>query len=175
MKTILDILPLLLFFIFYKTDGIYTATSTLVFSSIICLGLRWAIYGNIPKSMIVSTVVLCCFGGLTMYFRNPIFIKLKPTIIYSFFSLALVTCAIFNKNALSFITGGALNVESVDWKKMCFYFAFVFAICAVLNECVWRNFPEETWVNFKVIAFPIINIAAIITSYFLFLRKPLGN
>jgi len=175
IKFILDTLPLVLFFIFYKTDGIFAATSTLVFSSILCMALRWAIFKHVPAMAVVGTILLCVFGGLTIYFNNSMFIKIKPTIVYSLFSMVLILCVIFNKNALSFISGGALKLPAKDWKKICLFFALVFLTCALLNELVWRNFSDDTWVSFKVIVFPLINITAFLISYFIFLRKALSN
>jgi intracellular septation protein len=173
LKPILDILPLALFFVFYKWGDMISATSALLISSLVCVSLRWCLFKHIPAMTLFNLALLSTFGGLVIYFNDATFIKVKPTIVYSLFSLILIAATICNKNVISLMTGGALHLEGNKWKKLCLYFACVFALCAVLNEFIWRNCEEQIWVNFKVMVFPLINIFAVIISYLLFFRNTL--
>ena len=54
---------------------------------------------KIPYVPLIGAVVISLFGGLTLYFNNPIFIYMKPTIVNLIFAIILlVSKSFFNKN-----------------------------------------------------------------------------
>lgn len=175
LKFLLDTLPPLLFFISYKMKGISAATSMLVVASIICLTIRWVIFKHVPMTMLIGLGVLCAFGGLTVYFDNPLFIKIKPTIVCSLFALVLAISVMLKKDLIKLMFGEALPMNQDTCKKLSLFFICVFAICAILNELIWRNFDENIWVNFKIFVLPAINLMAVGMAYVLFIRKTLTD
>ena len=50
----------------------------------------WFLEKKIPKVPLISGILITLFGGLTIYFNNPIFIYVKPTIINILFGAALI-------------------------------------------------------------------------------------
>lgn len=175
LKFLLDTLPPLLFFISYKMGGILTATTVLLVASITCMTIRWVIFKHVPVAMMIGLGILCLFGSMTVYFNDPIFIKIKPTIVYSFMSIVLMASVMFKKDIIKQVLGEAMPISPSDSKKLSLFMACVCLLCAALNEIMWRNFPEATWVNFKIFALPAINFLGIGTAYFIFLRKTLTD
>ncbi len=175
LKFLLDTLPPVLFFISYKMGGILTATSVLLVTSIVCMTIRFAVFKHVPVGMLVGLGILCLFGSMTVYFNDPIFIKIKPTIVYSLLATALLGSVLLKKDLIKRIFGEALPISSGDSKKLSLFLVCVCVLCAVLNEIMWRNFPEATWVNFKIFALPAINCVAMGTAYFLFIHKTLTD
>ena len=55
----------------------------------IALAVVWFSEKKIPPMPLVSGILITFFGGLTIYFNDPIFIYVKPTIINIMFALAL--------------------------------------------------------------------------------------
>ena len=91
------------------------------------------------------------FRGLTLYFNNPVFIYMKPTIVNVIFAGTLIISKIFfNKNFLKFFLQTAFQLNETGWDKLNFRWAYFFIFLALINEIVWRTQPETTWVNFKV-------------------------
>ena len=115
-------------------------------------------------------MIVTIFGGLTLYFNNPVFIYMKPTIVNIIFAGALITSKIFfGRNFLKFFLQTAFQLTDTGWDKLNFRWAYFFIFLAILNEVVWRTQPEEFWVNFKV--WGILPITFIFTA----LQLPLIN
>ena len=106
---------------------------------------------KIPYVPLIGAVVISLFGGLTLYFDNPIFIYMKPTIVNIIFALILIVSKVFyQKNFLKLFLQTAFQLNEEGWSKLNFRWAYFFIFLAILNEIVWRTQPEATWVNFKV-------------------------
>ena len=106
---------------------------------------------KIPFVPLIGAVVISLFGGLTLYFDNPIFIYMKPTIVNVIFALILIVSKVFyQKNFLKLFLQTAFQLNEEGWSKLNFRWAYFFIFLAILNEIVWRTQPETTWVNFKV-------------------------
>ena len=106
---------------------------------------------KIPYVPLIGGIVISLFGGLTLYFDNPIFLYMKPTIVNIIFAAILITSKIFfDKNFLKFFLQTAFQLSEAGWNKLNFRWAYFFIFLAILNEFVWRTQPETTWVNFKV-------------------------
>ena len=95
--------------------------------------------------------LISIFGGLSLYFNDPIFLYIKPTIINIIFALTLLIGNIFFKvNFLKFFFKNAFQLNDVGWAKLNNRWAFFFLFLAILNELIWRTQSEAMWVNFKV-------------------------
>ena len=175
LKFVTDFGPLLIFFYFYKKSGndLSVAITPLIISTIIAVIIVYMVDRKIPYVPLMGAVLISLFGGLTLYFNNPIFIYLKPTIINLIFAAALLISDIFlKKNLLKLFLNNALKINDYGWKLLNRRWAYFFIFLAILNEIVWRSFaPEQEyiWVNFKVwgilpltfiftaLQFPLIN------------------
>ena len=153
LKFITDFGPLLIFFtIYYKSgNNLSTAIPPLIISTLIAVAIMYFVEKKIPYVPLIGAVVISLFGGLTLYFNNPIFIYMKPTIVNLIFAaILLISNLHFNKNYLKLFLQTAFQLNDEGWKKLNFRWAYFFIFLAILNEVVWRTQPEATWVNFKV-------------------------
>ena len=153
LKFITDFGPLLIFFtIYYKSgNNLSAAIPPLIISTLIAVAIMYFVEKKIPYVPLIGAVVISLFGGLTLYFNNPIFIYMKPTIVNLIFAAILIISNLhFNKNYLKLFLQTAFQLNDEGWKKLNFRWAYFFIFLAILNEVVWRTQPETTWVNFKV-------------------------
>jgi len=153
LKFITDFGPLLIFFtIYYKSgNNLSAAIPPLIIATLIAVTIMYFIEKKIPYVPLIGAIVISLFGGLTLYFDNPIFIYMKPTIVNIIFAVILIVSNIyFNKNFLKLFLQTAFQLNDEGWKKLNFRWAYFFIFLAILNEIVWRTQPEATWVNFKV-------------------------
>ena len=153
LKFIADFGPLLIFFtIYYKSgNNLSVAIPPLIIATIIAVAAIYFLEKKIPYVPLVGGIVISLFGGLTLYFNNPVFLYMKPTIINIIFAVILIGGKIFfNKNFLKFFLKAAFQLDELGWSKLNYRWAYFFIFLAILNEIVWRTQPETTWVNFKV-------------------------
>ena len=108
--------------------------------------------------------------GMSLYFNNPVFLYIKPTIINIFFAIMLLVGNFFlNKNFLKIFFKSAFQLSEIGWSKLNNRWAYFFIFLAFLNELIWRTQSEEMWVNFKV--WGILPLTFIFTA----LQLPLIN
>ena len=153
LKFITDFGPLLIFFtIYYKSgNNLTVAIPPLIVATIIAVIIMYLVERKIPYVPLIGGVVITLFGGLTLYFNNPIFIYMKPTIVNVIFATILITSKVFfQKNFLKLFLKTAFSLNEIGWDKLNLRWAYFFIFLAFLNEIVWRTQPETTWVNFKV-------------------------
>ena len=153
MKFVTDFGPLLIFFtIYYKSgNNLTVAIPPLIAATIIAVIIMYFVEKKIPFVPLIGGIIISLFGGLTLYFDNPIFLYMKPTIVNIIFASILVISKIFfNKNFLKFFLQTAFQLNEIGWNKLNFRWAYFFIFLAILNEIIWRTQPETVWVNFKV-------------------------
>ena len=153
LKFIADFGPLLIFFtIYYKSgNNLSLAIPPLIIATIVAVAVVYFIERKIPYVPLIGGIIISLFGGLTLYFNNPVFLYMKPTIINIIFASGLIIGKIFfNRNFLKFFFKTAFQLDEMGWDKLNFRWAYFFIFLAFLNEIVWRTQPETTWVNFKV-------------------------
>jgi intracellular septation protein len=113
---------------------------------------------------LISGILITLFGGLTIYFNDPIFLYVKPTIINTLFGLALLFGKYFtNEPVLKKIMGKSIMLSDIGWYLLNKRWMFFFFAMAILNEFVWRTQTEEFWVNFKV--WGLLPITFIFTAF----------
>ena len=153
LKFITDFGPLLIFFTIYYKSGndLKAAIPPLIISTLIAVAIMYVVEKKIPYVPLIGAIVISLFGGLTLYFNNPIFIYMKPTIVNIIFASILIVSKIFyQKNFLKLFLQTAFQLNEEGWSKLNLRWAYFFIFLAILNEIVWRTQPETTWVNFKV-------------------------
>ena len=103
--------------------------------------------------------------SLTLFSGNTIFIKMKPTVLYIVFAAIFLVTNFKWQPAIKFVLGKAISLkEESKWRELNMRFMFFFIVMAAINEVVWRNFSEATWVNFKVFGALPVTILFIITQ-----------
>ena len=169
-KILVDIGPLAIFFIFYNRGDLQSAIMPLMIATIIAVLFSYIVEKKIPIMPTVGAGIILIFGGLTIYFDNEIFFKMKPTIINFLFALVLYVGEIIKKPLLKYLLGATLKLQEEGWGKLNKRWISFFIALGILNEIVWRTQSTDLWVNFKV--FGILPITFIFTlSQFSLIKK----
>ena len=153
LKFTTDFGPLLIFFFFYYNSdkSLKIAIPPFIIATLVSLAIVWMLEKKIPMVPLISGILITFFGGLTIYFDNPVFIYIKPTIINILFGLALLFGKYFtNEPILKKILGKSIILADEGWNILTKRWTIFFFSLALLNELVWRTQSEEFWVNFKV-------------------------
>lgn len=166
MQQILEILPVVLFFIAYYLngqtltlgdhslyfDGIYTATAVLMAATAVQLLLTLAISRKLEKRLVLLALVVFITGGLTIGLHNNIFILWKPTIFNWALAIAFIAAPFFagNKTLIERMLGSQLTLPANIWQKMNKLWIANFLIVGALNLVVAYLFSESFWVSYKL-------------------------
>ena len=166
IKFVTDFGPLLAFFIiYYRNDkDLVSAIPALIIATLIAVCVIYLLEKRIPILPLIGAILVCLFGGLTIFFDNPVFIYLKPTIINLIFAFALFFGkVVLNKNFLKKLFESSIKLEEAGWDKLIIRWVSFFIFLALLNEAVWRTQTEEFWINFKV--WGILPITFVFTAF----------
>ena len=163
MKQLFEFFPLIVFFVvYYKSDkDLYLSITAVIIATLISLVALYIKERKISTMMLVSTVILIVFGGLSIFLKNDIFFKMKPTIINALFAIILIGSSFFNKPVLKLLLNSSMKLTDQGWSLMNKLWSGFFIFLALLNEIVWRTQTTDVWVNFKV--FGIMGITIVFT------------
>ena len=164
-KLLIDIGPLAIFFVFYTRGDLKTAILPFMIATIIAVLFSYIIEKKIPIMPTVGAVIILIFGGLTIYFDNETFFKMKPTIINLLFAGILYGGVILNKSLLRYLLGAALKLQDEGWDILTKRWIGFFIALAILNEIIWRTQTTDIWVNFKVFGMLPITFIFTLTQF----------
>jgi intracellular septation protein len=146
----LDLGPLLIFFAGFKFLGIYGATAVFMVAICAALGLDYILEKRLSPMPLFTAILVLIFGGLTLYLKNDIFIKMKPTVLYAFFGATLLGGLAFNRLFIKYVFAQAFDLTETGWRQLTWRWGLFFVCLAVANEIIWRHTSTATWVSFKV-------------------------
>ena len=162
IKIILEIGPIIMFFLVYgkikdkvfqiagiEYQGFIIATGLFIPVLLLSILLLWLITGRIARMQVVTAILVVLFGGLTIWFNDDRFFKMKPTIIYLIFGGLLVFGLVRGKSYLEYVMEDMLPMEQEGWIILTTRVSIFFFALAITNEIIWRNMSTSSWVNFK--------------------------
>lgn len=168
-RFLLDLGPLVVFFVAFRFFGIFAATACFMAAVLLALGAGYLRERRFSPMPLITAALVLVFGALTLYLRNEIFIKMKPTALYGLFSLLLVSGLACNRLWIKYVFSQAFELDDAGWRALTWRWSAFFLALAVLNEIVWRNFPTSVWVSFKVWAIiPLIFLFALAQTPLIF-------
>jgi intracellular septation protein len=152
-----DYAGLLIFLItLVATKSAITASWAIVGGSILALLVGLVMERRVAPMPLVTAVLGLIFGGLTLFFHDERFIKVKPTILYTAFGLFLITGALRGKNPLKVLMGDAFHLPDPVVRTLTLRYALFFFALALANEVVWRTQSTIFWGFFKFPGVPIL-------------------
>ncbi len=171
MKFLSDFFPILLFFIAYKLEGIYVATAVAIIASAAQVTYFQVRYKKVEKMQWVTLWLLIFFGGLTLAFRDPDFIKWKPTVVNWLFAAAFLGSQFIGKKTLlQRMMDQAVSLPQAIWLRLNYIWIGFFIGIGLLNLYVAFNYSEDTWVDFKLFGMLGITFVFIILQGFYIAR-----
>ena len=159
MKQLLDFLPILLFFGAFKMYDIYVATGVIMLATTVQMLILYKLDGRLTTMHKVTWALVMGFGALTLGFQDERFVKIKPTVLYTFTGLALaIGLFVLKKNFLKMMLGAQLKMADDIWRNLTVIWISYSFFMAMLNAYVALSYTTEQWVNFKLwgYAFPLI-------------------
>jgi len=160
----LDFGPLLAFFLAYKlASGWYggmigTLIGTGIFMAAVLIAMACSLYfyRRVSPMMWISAVLVIGFGGLTIYFRDPAFIQLKPTLIYAGFAVLLFAGLAAGRALLKYVFGPIFpGLDEQGWRNISRNWALFFLAMAAANEVLRYTVSFDTWLTVKVWGFTV--------------------
>tara|TARA_Y100000996_G_scaffold408977_1_gene388914 strand:- start:437 stop:1039 length:603 start_codon:yes stop_codon:yes gene_type:complete len=181
LKAFLDFIPVFFFFLSYvfftdipaqyindvnaffginlnteKSSGIYFATLVLMITYSIQFVILMLIK-KVKKIHYITLFIILIAGLSTLYFKNPFFIKIKPSIVYWGFALFFILNNMFSKeNIIKKLLKEQIELDNKKWSVLSNSWIIFFILCGFLNLYVANFFTEETWVEFKFYILGII-------------------
>jgi intracellular septation protein len=151
MKLLFDLFPVILFFVTFKFAGVFTATAAAIAATSVQVGWVKYRHGKVDTMLWVSLGIISVFGGATLLLHDETFIKWKPTVLYWFFSVALLLAPIlFKKNLMRALLQEKMTLPDPAWGKLNVAWSVFFAVLGVVNLYVAFNYSTDMWVNFKL-------------------------
>lgn len=155
MALFYEVFPVFLFFIAFKIYGIYVATVVGIVATLLQVIATRLWVGKWDRKQVITLGVFLLFGGMTLYFHNPIFVKWKPTVIFWIFGLAILGSQFFTQKTLiqrlmeNMLQAKGGVVPMPIWKKLNIVWALFFLTLGSINLYVAYYFSNDAWVNFK--------------------------
>jgi intracellular septation protein len=165
LKLALELGPLVLFF-FVNARGksiiesygletwfpqpIFLATGVFMVAMLISLAVSWVMTRHLAIMPLITGIVVLVMGGLTLWLQDDTFIKVKPTIVNTFFGGVLLIGLAFGRSLLAYVFDAAFALDAEGWRKLTLRWGLFFFVLAALNEIVWRTQSTDFWVAFKV-------------------------
>lgn len=166
-KLALELGPVLLFFVAYmmlkdrtfavggsEYSGFVAVTAGFIPVLLACSAVLWRLTGKLSRMQVVTAVLVIVFGGLSIWFNDERFFKVKPTVIYLLFAGILAAGLLRGKSAIQYVMAEALPLDDRGWNVLTRNCAILFLALAAANEIIWRSFPTEVWVYFKTFGIP---------------------
>ncbi|MCA0432058.1 MAG: septation protein A [Proteobacteria bacterium] len=149
-KQLLEFGPLVIFFLVNWKAGIFWATGVFMVITLAVLAYTFFSTGKVAKMPLFTAILVGIFGGLTLYLHDETFIKVKVTLVNCLFAGLLLGGLAFGRSFIKDIMGEAIKMPDAAWRTLSLRWGIFFAVLAILNEIVWRNFTTDEWVTFKV-------------------------
>lgn len=168
LKQVLELGPTLVFFVIYLRlrdqtftfgDRDYTGfiVAALIFVPILLasMAILWALTRSLSRMQVFTAFMVIVFGGLTAWFNDESFFKMKTTIVYGIFAGALGIGLLQGRSYLQWVMSDMLPMMQEGWMILTRRLALMFAGLAVANELIWRNLSTDTWVKLETFGMPL--------------------
>ena len=169
LKQLLELGPTLIFFRIYLRikDVVFTfagteytgfIVATLVFVPIllVSMGILWRLTGKLSRIQVFTAFMVIFFGGLTAWFNDERFFKMKTSIVYGCFAVILGIGLLRGRSYLRYIMEDFLPMQTEGWMILTRRLTVMFGALAVANEIIWRTQSTDLWVKLETFAFPAV-------------------
>ena len=181
LKQVLELGPTIAFFLIYlriKDDafeiggteysGFIVATLIFVPILLVAMGVLWALTKKLSRMQIFTAFMVIFFGGLTAWFNDERFFKMKPTMIYLLFGGVLGFGLLRGTSYLRFAMEELMPLQDEGWMKLTRRITLFFFALAAANKFIWHTINTNTWVNFKTFGLPVAIFTFFMTQERLF-------
>ena len=178
VKQVLELGPTILFFLIYlriKEDvfviggveytGFIVAALVFVPILLVAMAILWRLTGQLSRMQIFTAIMVIFFGGLTAWFNDERFFKMKTTIVYGLFAALLGIGLLRGQSYLAYVMNEMMPMQEEGWMILTRRLCAAFAGLAVANEIVWRTMSTDAWVKIETFGFPIALMAFLMWQF----------
>ena len=144
--------------------ALLTATWGLVAGSALALLVGLVLEKRVAPLPLFAGLAALIFGGLTLIFHNPVFVKLKPTAINLALAGVMLIGTAMGKNPLRALFATALHLTPQGWRKLTIRYGIFFLVMAAANEAVWRTQPDSVWILFRFPGLQVLSLLFALTQ-----------
>ncbi|AXI54037.1 intracellular septation protein A [Sulfitobacter sp. JL08] len=172
LKQVLELGPTLVFFGIYllirdetyqwngtEYSGFIVAALVFVPILLVAMGILWALTGQLSRMQVFTAFMVIFFGGLTAWFNDERFFKMKTTLVYGTFSALLGIGLLRGQSYLAYVMAEVMPMQHEGWMILTRRLCLGFAVLAVANEIIWRTMSTDMWVKIETFGFPIALMA----------------
>jgi intracellular septation protein len=172
----LDFGPLLIFFIAYKFGGVFVGTGVFMVAILLAVIIAKLALGKVTPMLWTSAILVIGFGGMTIYFHDPKFIQIKPTLIYALFAAILFGGLLVGRPMLKYLLEAAYDgLSDAGWRKLSRNWALFFVGMAILNEVLRLYFTFDQWLTIKTWGLTILSLVFAAANVPMLLRHGLNG
>lgn len=167
LKQVLELGPTLAFFLIYlrirdetfviggtEYTGFIVAALVFVPILLVAMGILWMLTGKLSRMQIFTAFMVIFFGGLTAWFNDERFFKMKTTIVYGFMAGILGIGLLRGQSYLQYVMEEFLPMREEGWMIFTRRLTLMFATLGIANEVIWRTQSTDLWVKLETFAFP---------------------
>ena len=148
----------------YATGDFMLAVKVLVGTTVVTLAAGWLLERRVSMMALVGCIAVAFFGGLSVYFENDMFIKIKPTVLTVLLAVVIAVGRLIGRNPLGAIMGTQLRMSDAGWRAISWLWVAMFLTTALANEIAWRTMSTDDWVTFKVFGITAISLVFTVIS-----------
>ena len=144
--------------------ALLTATWGLVAGSALALVVGLVVERRVAPLPLFAGLAALIFGGLTLIFHNPVFVKIKPTAINLALAGVMLIGTALGKNPLKALFSDALHLSPQGWRKLTIRYGIFFLVMAAANEVVRRTQPDSVWILFRFPGLQVLSLLFAVTQ-----------
>ncbi|WP_146344629.1 inner membrane-spanning protein YciB [Falsiphaeobacter marinintestinus] len=169
LRQVLELGPPIAFFVMYlklrdqtfdwggtEYSGFIVSTILFVPIMLAAMAILWHLTGKLSRMQIFTAFMVIFFGGLTAWFNDERFFKMKTTLVYGTFATILGIGLLQGRSYLAYVMAEMLPMEDEGWMILTRRLCLGFAVLGIANEFVWRTMSTDLWVKIETFAFPIV-------------------
>ena len=126
--------PLVIFFGANAKFGLFVATGAFMVAIVAAIAASYIVTRHVPLMAIVTAVIVLVFGGLTLFFHDELFIKIKPTIIYALFAVTLGIGLLLGRSFIAIMFDQMFNLTPAGWRLLTVRWMFFFVVQGVRRD-----------------------------------------
>ncbi|HSN17952.1 MAG TPA: septation protein A [Gammaproteobacteria bacterium] len=150
MSSLLEILLLAAFFLSYLWKGIYVATGVIMAGSVAAVAISWLRTRKVKPVLLITMVLALFLGGLTLFFRDPVFLKWKFSIVEWFLGLWILASQFTGRRSfIRLAMEESMTLPEAVWLRLNLMWGGFFLFLGTLNVYVIYSFSTDGWVKFK--------------------------
>lgn len=188
LNLLIDYGPLGIFFAVYwlyapadKADSlgvvlaVVRSTGAFIVAALAALAASKLLLGKISRMLLLSTILIVGFGGLTVFLRDPFYVQVKPTVLYLFFGAVLLIGWLRGKALLQWLLEAAFEgLNDEGWLKLSRNWGLFFLFFAALNEMLRHMLSFGDWLTAKLWVFMPLSFLFTFTQLPMLLRHGLA-